>query len=144
MSWAPGDDTVRKDVTSRLSDVQREKVAASDKIYSEIESAQSRLLPRIEQLSKNAGVEAEKMKPWDADQEAAKRRTDPIEAFGSFGSVFGILASAFTHAPMENALNASAAAMNAIKEGDAKSYDRAYKAWEQNTKHCLGRNFLHW
>lgn len=141
-SWSPSDAKVdsRSSVTSKMADNQREKIAASDRIYGEIDSAQSRLLPRIEQLSKNAGVEAEKLKPWNADEEAAKRRTDPIEAFGSFGSVFGILASAFTHAPMENALNASAAAMNAIKQGDKESYDRAIKAHESNAKMAMDRH----
>src|ERR1700690_3409041 len=98
-SWAPGEppvgDSGTKGVTDKLADVQREKIAATDKIYGQLDSATDRILPRIEQLSKNAGVEAEKMKPWNADAEAAKRKTDPIEAFGSFGSVFGILASAF-------------------------------------------------
>lgn len=147
-SWAPGEsvsgmpsgDGGRKEVTSKLADVQREKVAASDKVYGEIDAAQSRLMPRIEQLSKDAGVEAEKMKPWDADAESAKRRTDPIVAFGSLASVAGILASAFTHAPMENALNASAAALQAIKAGDDQSYNRAAKAWEDNQKMYMDRH----
>ena len=147
-SWAPGEstsgmpgaDATREKITGDLANIQREKVAASDKVYGEIDAAQSRLLPRIEQLSKDAGVEAEKMKPWDADAEMAKRRTDPIEAFGSLASVAGILASAFTNAPMENALNASAAAMNAIRAGDEKSYDRAAKAWESNQKMYMDRH----
>ena len=145
-SWSPSDsgmpsgDGGRKEVTTKLADVQREKVAASDKVYGEIDAAQSRLMPRIEQLSKDAGVEAEKMKPWDADAESAKRRTDPIAAFGSLASVAGILASAFTHAPMENALNASAAAMQAIKAGDDQSYNRAVKAWEDNQKMYMDRH----
>lgn len=131
-----------KDVTSRMADNQREKIAAEDKVISKLDATIDKSLPQIEQLSKNAGVEAEKLKPWDADAEAAKRRTDPIEAFGSFGSVFGILASAFTHAPMENALNASSAAMNAIKENDNKSYDRAHKAWEDNLKMTMDRHTI--
>lgn len=134
-----GYDSKVKDVAERLKPVQEAKTAADDKIYSGIEATTDRLLPRIEQLSKDAGVEAEKMEPWNADEEANKRRTDPIEAFGSFGSVFGILASAFTHAPMENALNASAAAMTAIKEGDKTAYDRAYQAQEHNFKMAMER-----
>lgn len=131
-----------KDVTSKMADNQREKVAAEDKIIGKLDSTIAQSIPKIEQLSKNAGVEAAQLKPWNADEEAAKRRTDPIEAFGSFGSVFGILASAFTHAPMENALNASAAAMNAIKENDSKSYDRAQKAWEDNLKMTMDRHAI--
>lgn len=134
------DDTKTKELTASLAANQREKIATTDKIYSDMEMVTDRTMPRLEMLSRTSGVEAEKMKPWNADEEAAKRRTDPIEAFGSIGSVFGILASAFTHAPMENALNASAAAINSIKEGDSKAYDRAYKAWEDNTKQALDRH----
>ena len=141
----PGGDPVSdalgiKEVTTRMADNQREKIAAEDKVIGGLDSTINRSIPQIEELSKKAGVEAEKLKPWDADAEAAKRRTDPIEAFGSFGSVFGILASAFTHAPMENALNASAAAMQAIKAGDKESYDRAQKGWEDNLKMTLDRH----
>lgn len=135
-----GLDSQLKDVTGKLADTQREKIGATDKVFNEIESTQARMLPRIEQLSKNVGVEAGNLKPWNADDEMAKRRTDPIAAFGSFGSVFGIVASAFTSRPMENALNASAAAMNAIKENDKEGYERAYKAWEANNKQTLERH----
>lgn len=134
------DDTKTKELTATMAANQREKIAATDKITGDLEQVTDRTLPRLEMLSRTSGVEAEKMKPWNADEELAKRRTDPIEAFGSIGSVFGILASAFTHAPMENALNASAAAINSIKEGDSKAYDRAYKAWEDNTKQALERH----
>lgn len=129
-----------KEVTAKMADNQREKIAAEDKIIGGLDATIDKSLPKIEELSKKAGVEAEKLKPWDADAEAAKRRTDPIEAFGSFGSVFGILASAFTHAPMENALNASAAAMTAIKNSDQKSYDQAHKGWEDNMKLAMDRH----
>ena len=134
------DDTKTKELTATMAANQRDKIAATDKITGDLEQVTDRTLPRLEMLSRTSGVEAEKMKPWNADEESAKRRTDPIEAFGSIGSVFGILASAFTHAPMENALNASAAAINSIKEGDSKAYDRAYKAWEDNTKRRLERH----
>ncbi|MDE2098996.1 MAG: hypothetical protein KGL39_17210 [Patescibacteria group bacterium] len=126
-------------VTGKLADIKRQEIEADKTAQAQIEKATAQI-PDIKELSKTAGVEAEKLKPWDAEAEAAKRQTDPITAFGSIGSVFGILASAFTHAPMENALNASAAAMNAIKEGDKESYDRAAKAWEQNYKMALDRH----
>ena len=129
-----------RDVTTKMADNQRQKVAAEDKVIGQLDQTIDKSLPKIEKLAETAGVEADKLKPWDADAEMAKRRTDPIEAFGSFGSVFGILASAFTHAPMENALNASAAAMNSIREADGKSYDRAAKAWEDNLKMAMDRH----
>ena len=142
-SSAAADTPASKDVagvTSKIADAKRAEVASTDKIYGDLSSKIDRAIPRIEQLSKNAGVEAEKLKPWNEEAESAKRKTDPITAFGSLGSVVGILASAFTHAPMENAMNASAAAMNAIRAGDDKEYERAYKAHEDNLKMYLERH----
>lgn len=148
-SWAPGESTagmpaadeeVGKDVTSRIAQAKRSEIATTDKIYGEFESTLNRSMARLDKLSKNAGVEADKLKPWNEEEESAKRHTDPIVAFGSLGSVLGILASAFTHAPMENALNASAAAMNAIRANDAKEYERAHKAWQENGKLALERH----
>ena len=146
-SWAPGEllagmpsANAGKDVTADIASAKRAEIGATDKIYGDLQHTLSTAIPKIEQLSKDAGVEAEKLKPWNAEEESAKHHTDPIAAFGSLGSAFGILASAFTHAPMENALNASAAAMNAIHAGDDKEYNRAYKAWEANTKQTLERH----
>ena len=136
------DDSKTSEVTGKLADIKKREIAADDNISGQLSSLTSKMMPRLEEMSRTAGVEAEKMKPWDAEHEAAKRQTDPIEAFGSLGSVFGILASSFTHAPMENALNASAAAINAIKAGNAEDYTRAYKAWEANTKQALERHTI--
>lgn len=129
-----------REATDRLADVGREKIATNDKVYADLERTTSNIVPRLEEMVKHAGVEAEKLKPWDADAEFNKRKTDPVEAFGSIGSVFGIIASAWTHAPMENALNASAAAMQAIKAGDKEGYERAYKASQDNAKLALERH----
>ncbi len=60
--------TDTKPVTDKLAANAAEKSATDKQIFSEIDATQSRLLPRIEQLSKDAGVEAEKMKPWNADE----------------------------------------------------------------------------
>lgn len=79
------------------------------------------------------------LKPWNADEEKAKRTTGPMESFGSVGSIFAMAASLFTRAPMTSALNAGAAAMNAIKAGDEKAYDQAYDAWKSNTDLALKR-----
>jgi hypothetical protein len=77
---------------------------------------------------------------WDANAESAKYATNPIMAFGSAASVFGILAASFTHAPMMNALNASAAAMNAYAKGDQEAYNRAHDAWKENTDLAIKRH----
>ena len=135
------DDSKMKDVTGKLAAIKRSEIGANEKVYGEL-GAISAKIPKIEAMSQKAGVEAEKLKPWNEEAEAKKRESDPIANFASLGSVFGILASAFTHAPMENALNASAAAMNAIKAGNAEDYNRAYKAWQDNTKQAMDRHAI--
>lgn len=131
----------RVDQTSAgLADIKRQEISETGRLYGDLERKIDVGERRAEQAYRAEGIEPGELKKWDADEEAAKRRTDPITSFSSFGSVFGIIASAFTHAPMENALLASSAAMNAIKEGDEKSYDRAHKAWEENTKLALDRH----
>ena len=87
-----------------------------------------------------AGIEPVDIPKWDAEKEAAKVRTDPLQAFGSAASIFAIAASAFTHTPITNALNGSAAAMQAIKKGDEEGYQRNYDAWKENTKVALERH----
>jgi len=152
-SWAPGDSIAgmpsadggsgarkREEITGQLADIHSQKVAEADKIYGELTGKIDAAMPRIEQLSKDAGAELANMKPWDAEGESAKRSTDPIAAFGSFASVAGILASVFTRQPITTALDASAAAMNAIRAGDDKAYDRAHKAWQDNQKLYLDRH----
>lgn len=133
-------DAKMNSITSSMASNLQTKMAADDKVFDQMEATQAKVLPKLESMVEHMGVEAGEMKPWNADVEAEKRRTDPITAFGSFGSVFGIIASAFTRSPMVNALNASAAAMDAIKAGDEKSYERAYKAWQDNTKQALDRH----
>lgn len=134
------DDSKMKSLTGSMAGNVRQKLDAEGKVFGDLERVQQKILPKLEQQVEHMGVEAGEMKPWNADAEAEKRRTDPITAFGSFGSVFGIIASAFTRNPMVNALNASASAMDAIKAGDEKSYERAYKAWQDNTKQALDRH----
>ena len=135
------DDSKMKDVTGKLADIKRSEISANDKVYNDLGAINAKI-PKIEAMSQKAGVEAEKMKPWNEAEESKKRESDPIQNFASLGSVFGILASAFTHAPMENAMNASAAAMNAIKAGNAEDYNRAYKAWQDNTKQAMDRHAI--
>jgi hypothetical protein len=134
------DDSKFKATTDKLADIKRTEMSANEKVYGSIDSLTSKAIPKLEEMSKTAGVEAEKMKPWNEEAEAKKRESDPIQNFASLGSVFGILASAFTHAPMTSALDASAAAINAIKAGNAEDYNRAYKAWEANTKQAMDRH----
>ena len=89
-----------------------------------------------------AGIEpiGDRLKPWDAQKELAQRTTSPLDSFGSFGSVFAAVASAFTHTPAINAMNGMASAINAVKANDKESYDTAYQAWKENMQLALDRH----
>lgn len=127
-------------VTNGLADIQRRKMATLDKNYEGLSHNIDEHLATVEEAYKHAGIQEKDLRPWDADKESVKYQTDPLVAFGSLGSVFGILASAFTHQPFYVAMDASAAAINAVKAGDAKAYDRAHKAWEENYNLALKRH----
>jgi len=89
-----------------------------------------------------AGIEplGDRVKPWDAKKEMADRTTSPFETFGSLGSIFAMVASAFTHTPAANAMNAMAGAINAVRANDEKAYQTAYEAWKENTHLALERH----
>lgn len=87
-------------------------------------------------------IQPGELQPWDQDKAYEKYKTDPLESFGSLGSVFAMVASAFTKAPMTNALNAGAAAMNAIKDGKDQEYERAFKAFKENTDLTMKRHSI--
>ena len=131
-----------KALTGKLADIDQQKIVATDKTSSRLDKIQATYNGIAQEHLHAQGVTASKLTNWDAEAETAKHRTDPITAFGSLGSVVGILASAFTHAPMANALNASAAAMTAIKENDIQGYDRAHKAWQENANLTIKRGEL--
>lgn len=62
---------------------------------------------------------------------------NPLHQFGSLASMIGVFGSLFTKNGAVNALNASAAAMNAAKNNDKEAYDNAYKAWQDHTKNSI-------
>lgn len=128
------------DVSKGLATIQRERMDAMTGAYKGLTDTIGKGTARLEEAYKNEGVDPKDLKPFDEKAATARNTTDPIAAFGSFASVFGILASTFTHAPFESALNASAAAMNAIKAGDKEGFERERKAWEDNTKRALDKH----
>src|ERR1700675_2942224 len=85
------------------------------------------------------GATMDDLNPWSAEKELSSRKTDLWEQFGSPGFVIAMLASSFSGAPMNSALNAGAAAMNAINSGDMDKYEKAYDAWKENSKLTLKR-----
>jgi hypothetical protein len=127
-----------KGITKKAGEVTREKIAeegaVGERTARQMRSDEARVHAGYE------GIEPLDVKPWNADQERQKRTTSPIDAFGSFGSAFAMIASAFTHQPLINGLNGAAAAMNAIHARDDKAYDSAFDAWKENTKLAIKRH----
>jgi len=67
------------------------------------------------------------------DKAPTRRRTDPMEAFGSTASVLAMIGSAFTKRPMLNALNSAAGVMEAFKANDQARAKEEFDLWKANT-----------
>ena len=119
-------------LTGNLADLQKRKMGAEAAIDAQTTARMEQDRARMEKAFQEEGIGPDTIKPWNATEEHRKFETSPLESFGSVASVFAILASAFTHAPMENALNGSAAAMNAIRAGDENAYQRNFEAFKVN------------
>jgi hypothetical protein len=132
---APAEDKSMSGLVSSLTGLQRQKVAADTKISNQSDVDQARDKAARDTAFKAEGVAASELpKPWDADKEHRRWESNPIEGFGSAGGLFTMVASAFTKAPMENAINGMAGAINSIKEGNEAGYNRAYDAFKTNVK----------
>jgi hypothetical protein len=94
---------------------------------------------RQERMLAQEGATMEDLKPWNAAKELNSRKTDLWEQFGSPGFIVAMLASTFTAMPMNSALNAGAAAMNAINQNDMDSYNKAFDAWKENSNLTIKR-----
>lgn len=126
---------------TKLADIQRAKSAATGAIADETTRRLEGDRSRMEAAYKASAVMPEELtRSWDSDAESQKYSTDPVTAFGSIGSVFAMVASSFAGLPMEHALNAGAAAINAVHAGDARAYERAYDSWQKNTNLAIKRH----
>jgi hypothetical protein len=129
--------------SSAIADLTRMQQARTQEDFSITRQSDKRMEQDrgvMEQAFKAEGVAAsEQLKPWDANKEHKKFEEDPIAGFGSVGGLFAMVASAFTKAPMENAINGMAGAINSIKAGDEAAYERAHQSWQENTKLALER-----
>lgn len=129
-----------KTAIADLLKVQEQKTATDTAIMSQSEKRMEADQARAEKAFAAEGVSAaEKLQPWDAEKEHKRFEHDPIEGFGSVGGLFAMIASAFTRAPMENAINGMAGAINSLKAGDEAAYERAHQSWQENTKLALER-----
>jgi hypothetical protein len=125
-----------------LTKVQREKVSEESKAVRGVEGGMARDQARVDKAFKAEGIGPEELKPWDADKEHRRFETNPLEGFGSAGGLFAVIASAFTNAPMQNAIQGMAGAMNSIKEGNEEAYTRAFDSYKENQKLALERHKL--
>lgn len=66
----------------------------------------------------------------------AAPETSPLEKFGSVASALAIFGSLLSRRPLTTALNASASAMNAIKQNDAEAYKRHFDEWKQQSEYA--------
>lgn len=94
---------------------------------------------RQERLLGAESATMDDLRPWNAEQQMAKYSHNLWEDFGSPGFIIGMLASQFTGMPMTSALNAGAAAINAINAGDDAGYHKAFDAWKENTNLTIKR-----
>lgn len=125
-----------------LAQVRKPFVDEERNILGDMVSRTKRDRDKLEEASNASGVGPHDLPAWNEQEEAAKHTTPPMAQFGSAGMIFAMLASAFTRAPMTNALNGGAAAMKAIQQNDAEGYERAYQAWKSNTDLALKRHAI--
>ncbi len=99
---------------------------------------------RMEQAVKQEGATIEELKhgTWNAQKELSDRKVDIWEQFGSPGFLIAMLASSFSAMPMNSALNAGAAAMNAVQQGKMDEYRKAFDVWKANTDLVIQRQAM--
>lgn len=129
-----------RSVQDDLVRIERARAATQAASAAEMTKRLDQDRDRLNRAYEATAKEPEGLESWDANAKSAQHYTDPVTAFGSAGSVFAMLAAGFAGLPMEHALNAGAAAINAIHAGDEKAYNREYEAWQKNTNLALKRH----
>lgn len=82
-------------------------------------------------------LKSEAPKPPEIEPFKEPERVNPLSAFGSSAGLLAGLASLFTRTPLTTSLNSLSAGMQAINEGNAAAYKRAYNEWETNTQYAF-------
>jgi len=133
--------TPQQEETLRGTDAQilEDQIGARAGALRDLDRRRDDYNARMERLNAAIGHSIDNLRPWNADQQLAARKHDLWEQFGSPGFLIAMMGSAFTSMPMVSALNAGAAAMNAINQGDIDSYNTAFDAWKENTKLAIDR-----
>jgi hypothetical protein len=129
-----------KRALDELTKSARDKQATDQRIARQEDAVAGADDKRISDAYKASGIGPDEFKPWDADKEHRKFESNPLEGFGSTGALFAMIAAAFTHAPMQVAIEGMAGALNSIKEGNEEAYGRAYDSYKENIKTALDRH----
>lgn len=122
------------DLTKGMADIQRRRTAADEAAISQGERQVVADRARIQRAFDAEGIDADQLKPWNSNKEHEKFESNPLEGFASPGALFAMVASAFTKAPMQNAIEGMAGALNGIKSSNEANYQRAYDSWKENMK----------
>ena len=131
----PGQDTSVSGLVSSLTALDRQKLKTDTDLSNQFnaQSAKDKAI-RDEAFRAEGAAAADIPRPWDADKEHRKYESNPIEGFGSAGGLFAMVASAFTKAPMQSAIEGMAGAITSIQNGNEKAYERAYNSFKTNVK----------
>jgi hypothetical protein len=101
----------------------------------EIDAGKADLVERRKRLDASE-ASLDKVETWKPQPP----KSDPINAFGSWGAAFVMLAAGLSKRHTVNALNAGAELIKAQKAGDQARYEEAYKAWQDNNKLALEKH----
>jgi hypothetical protein len=121
----------------QMSDIAKRIAGVDERAAQQIEAtnkARTSILDRIVANESNRPKAPELMKPEAPPQ--GHTPPNPIQSWGSIASVIAIFGSLATRQPLQNALNASASAMNAIRANDAEAYQRSVEEWKRNAEHA--------
>lgn len=130
---------ISPELQNEFKRLQRGKMDVTGQIQADNERRYNEDRQRVLQQYGAENATINDVQKWDVAAERQKYHTDPIESFGSFASIFAMVASAFTRAPMENALNGAAAAMNARRENNEFEYQRSMDAFKLNSDLAIKR-----
>lgn len=122
--------------TSLVKDMQaankfaEDATANKDKAIQEQRAVVQGQRQDLKDFAKNNPFPKPDIKPFTENPPENK----PLENFGSWASIIGIVAGAITQRGIATSLNASAAAMSALTENNWDLYNEHKETWRQNTE----------
>src|ERR1700722_15268764 len=124
---APPPDPNDKKLETKLHDIQKEKVDYLGRLESGVSGISKQYSDLMKQRLAQEGVERSDMKPWDTNKELSTRQTNLWEEFGSPAFLISMLGRAFSARPMNSALTAGGAAIQAANDKNEDAYNKAFK-----------------